>query len=109
MSKQQLHEITLPLADIQDLFADPEPGSGRYVSGIEYLYSECKTYKRLATFKITIELPKEKITAGLVENTREKIKGYCRFKIEQNRKELIALRHERSYALWVGLTVLVVC
>lgn len=108
MSKEQLHEMTLHLDDIQDIFADPEPGSDRYVSGIDYLYSEIKTHSPREKFKVTIVLPQEKITEALVEKTREKVKRYCRFKIEENQKELIAQRHERSYALWVGLTVLVV-
>src|SRR6266704_5134271 len=83
MSKEQLHEITLHLDDIQDLFADPEPGSDRYVSGMDYLYSELKTSsprERLREkVKLTIELPREKIAEGLVERTTEKVKRYCQF------------------------------
>ena len=113
MSKNQLQEITLQLDDIQDLFADPEPGSERYVSGMDYLYSELKTSsprERLhEKVKLTIELPREKITEGLVERTREKVKRYCRFKIEENHKELIALHHQGVSSLWMGLIVLLIC
>ncbi len=111
MSKEQLHEITLQFEDIQDLFADPEPGSDKYVSGIDYLYSEVRTHVRVLKpppkFKVTIELPREKITEGLLERTRAKIKRYCQFKAEQSHKELIVLRHQGVDALrrsiWVVL------
>ena len=109
MSKDLFHEITLHLNDIQYLFADPEPDSEMFVSGMDYLYSDIKTYSRHEKFKITIGLPQEKITEGLMDKTREKMKRYCRFKIEENEKELIALRHEGFNALRVGITALVVC
>jgi hypothetical protein len=109
MSKEQLHEITLHLDDIQDLFSDPEPGSDRYVSGMDYLYSEVRIYPRHEKFKVTIELPQEKITEGLLERTRAKIKRYCQFKVEQSHKELVALRHQGVAALKTSIVVLVPC
>ena len=109
MSKEQLHEITLHLDDIQDLFSDPEPGSDRYVSGMDYLYSEVRIYPRHEKFKVTIELPQEKITEGLLERTRAKMKRYCQFKVEQSHKELIALHHQGVATLWTGLLVAVIC
>ncbi len=113
MSKEQLHEIMLHLDDIQDLFADPEPGSDRYVSGIDYLYSEVRVNTRVLkqpdAYKVTIELPREKITEGLLERTRAKIKRYCQFKAEQSQKELIVLRHQGVDALRRSLVVAVIC
>lgn len=109
MSKDLFHEITLHLDDIQYLFADPEPGSEMFVSGMDYLYSDIKTFSRRENFRITIVLPQEKITEGPMDKTREKMKRYCQFKIEENEKELIALRHEGFNALRVGITALVVC
>ncbi len=113
MSKEQLHEITLHLDDIQDLFADPEPGSDRYVSGIDYLYSEVRVHVRVLKqpdkFKVAIELPQEKITEGLLERTRAKIKRYCQFKAEQSQKELIVLRHQGVDALRRSIVVAVIC
>jgi len=111
MSKEQLHEITLPLDDIQDLFADPEPGSDRFVSGMEYLYSEVRVHTRVLKqphrYKVTIELPLEKITEGLLERTGAKIKRYCQFKTEQSHKDLIVLRLQGldslRRSLWVAL------
>ncbi|MGZ3611786.1 MAG: hypothetical protein ACXVBU_17180 [Ktedonobacteraceae bacterium] len=111
MSKEPLHEITVPLNNIQDLFADPDPGSDRFVSGIGSIYSEIRVhtrvYKQPEKYKVTIELPREKITEGLLENTSEKIKRYCQFKDEQSHRELIVLRHQGLDALrrsiWVVL------
>ena len=111
MSEDQLREITLPLDDIQELFADPEPDSNRFVSGMDYLYSEVRVHTRVlkqpAKYKVTIELPREKITEGLLEKTSTKIKRYCQFKAEQSHKELRVLRLQGLDALrrsiWVAL------
>jgi hypothetical protein len=109
MNKQLFHEISLPLDDTQDLFVDPEPGSDRYVSGMDYLYSEIKTYSRHEKVKVVIELLQENITEGLGGRTREKMKRYCQFKIEENHKQLIALRHQGFALLWIGLIVSLIC
>ena len=111
MSKEQLHEITLPLDDIQDLFADPEPGSDRFVSGMDYLYGEVRVHTRVLKqphrYKVTIELPREKIIKGLLESTRAKIERYCQFKAEQSHKDLVVLRLQGldslRRSLWVAL------
>jgi hypothetical protein len=113
MSRGQLHEITVPLDDIQDLFADPQPGSGRYVSGMDFLYSEVRVHTRVlkppARYRVTIELPGEKITEGLQERTCATIQGYCQFKAEQGRKELTVLRHQGLDALRRSIALAVIC
>ena len=113
MRKQQLHEITVPLDDIQDLFADPEPGSERYVSGIDSLYSEVRSHTRVLKpperYKVSIELPRDKITEGLLESTRAKIKRYCQFKAGQSHKELMVLRHQGLDALRRSFVVALIC
>src|SRR5271157_5415644 len=113
MSKEQFHEITLHLNDIQDLFADPEPGSDRYVSGIDSIYSEVRVHTRVLKqpdrYKVTIELPREKITEGLLERTSAKIKRYCQFKAEQSQKELMVLRHQGLDSLRRSIWIAVVC
>ncbi len=111
MSKEQFHEILLPLDDIQDLFIDPEPGSDRFVSGMDYLYGEVRVntrvHKPFHRYKVTLELPPEKITEGLLESTRAKIKRYCLFKAEQNHKDLRVLRLQGwdslRRSIWVAL------
>ncbi|HEY6287202.1 MAG TPA: hypothetical protein VIX20_16170 [Ktedonobacteraceae bacterium] len=113
MSKEHLHEITLPLDDIQELFTDPEPGSDRFVSGMDYLYSEVRVHrsvlKQSDSYKVTIELPREKITEGLQEGTSAKIKRYCKFKAEQSHKELIVLRHQGLDALRRSIWLALIC
>jgi hypothetical protein len=113
MSKEQPHEVTLLLDDIQDLFADPEPGSDRFVSGIDYLYSEVRVHtrvlKRPDTYKVTIELPREKIADGLQEKTSTKIKRYCQFKAGQSHKELMVLRHQGLDALRRSIWLALIC
>jgi hypothetical protein len=111
MNDEQLREITLPLDDIQELFADPEPGSDRFVSGMDYLYGEVRVHTRVlkqpARYKVTIELPREKITEDLFDTTSAKIQRYCKFKAEQSHKELMVLRLQGLDALrrsiWVAL------
>jgi hypothetical protein len=115
MSKEQLHEITFQLDDIQELFVDPEPGSDRYVSGMDYLYGEVRVHTRVYTpsrrYRATIELPGEKITEGILESTRAKIQRYCQFKAEQNHKDLRVLRLQGwdsfRRSLWVALIAVV--
>ena len=113
MSKKHPHEITLPLDEIQDLFADPEPGSDRYVSGMDYLYSEVRVHTRVLKqpdrYKLTIELPREKITEGLLERTSAKIKRYCQFKAEQSHKDLVVLRHQGLDALRRSIWLALIC
>jgi len=113
MSEEQLREITLPLDDIQDLFADPEPGSDRSVSGMDYLYSEVRVHtrvlKRPDKYRVTIELPREKITEDLLERTREKIHRYCKFKAEQSHKEVIVMRHQGLDALRRSIWIALIC
>src|SRR3974390_1401608 len=111
MSNKQLYEITLPLDDIQDLFDAPEPGSDRFVSGMDSLYGWVRVHTRVAkqpdTYRVTIELPREKITEGLLERTSGKIKRYCKFKTEQSHKDLGVLHLQGLDALrrsiWVAL------
>ena len=54
MSDKQLREIKLPLDDIQELFADPEPGSDRFVSGMDYLYGEVRARRESSNSLINI-------------------------------------------------------
>ena len=114
MSNELLHEILLPLDDIQELFTDPEPGSERFVSGMDYIYGEVRVHTRVYkrnddTYKVTIEVPKEKITDDLAEKTTAKIKQYCKFKAGQSQRELSVLRNQGLDALRRSIWVVVVC
>jgi len=80
-----------------------------FVSGIDYLYSEIKTCSWRDKLKVTIELPQSHVTEDLEERTRQKLKRFCRFKIEENHRDLIALHRQGVASLWVGFAVLVIC
>ncbi len=111
MSNELFHEIRVPLDDIQELFVDPEPGSDRFVSGMDSIYGEVRVHTRVHRpfhrYKVIIELPREKITEGLLESTRTKIKRYCQFKAEQNHKDLKVLYLQGwdslRRSIWVAL------
>ncbi len=113
MRKKQLQEISVPLDDIQDLFADPEPGSERFVSGIDDIYSEVRIHTRVLKpperYRVSIELPRDKITESLPERTRTQIKRYCQFKAGQSHKELMVLHLQGLDALRRSLVVAVIC
>jgi hypothetical protein len=113
MSTEQLCDVTVRLDDIDDFFVDPDPGSDRYVSGMEELYRAVKIHtrvlKRPDNYQVTIELPFEKITDGLVEDISAKIKRYCQFKAEESHQLLQVLRHQGVDSAWVGVFVLVPC
>jgi len=111
MSTEQLRDVTVRLDDVQDFFVDPDPGSDRYVSGMEELYRAVKIHTRVLTrpdkYQVRIELPLEKITDGLVEDLSAKIRRYCQFKAEESHQELLVLRHQGVDSVRVGVFVLV--
>src|SRR5438045_7556377 len=101
----------LTLEHKKELVTDPEPGSDRFVSGMDYLYGEVRVHTRVLKqphkYKVTIELPREKIIEDLLERTRVKIKRYCQFKAEQSHKDLMVLHLQGldslRRSLWVAL------
>jgi len=109
MRKEQVHEIALHLDDIKYLFADPGPDSDMFVSGLDYLYSEIKAYPRQEKFKVIIVLPQGNFSDDQDDKTRQKLKRFCSFKIEESRRELIALHRQGVAALLIGLVVLLTC
>jgi hypothetical protein len=80
---------------------------------MDYLYGEVRVHTRVYNpshrYKVTIELPGEKITGGLLESTRAKVKRYCQFKAEQNQKDLRVLHLQGWDALRRSLWVALVC
>ena len=111
MRTEQLRDVTVRLDDVRDFFVDPDPGSDRYVSGMEELYRAVKVHTRVLTrpdkYQVTIALPVEKITDGLQEDLSAKIKRYCQFKAEESHQDLLVLRHQGVDSVRVGVFVLV--
>jgi hypothetical protein len=113
MSAKPTRAVTVRLDDVDELFAEPEIGAERYVSGIEELYRAVKTqtrvFKQPRSYQVTIELPLEKITDGLAEEVSAKIKRYCQFKIEESQQGLKTLRLQGLDSVRVGVLVLLPC
>src|SRR6478672_11560558 len=113
MRTEQLRDVTVRLDDVQDFFVDPDPGSDRYVSGMEELYRAVKIHTRVLTrpdnYQVRIELPLEKITDGLVEDLSAKIKRYCQFKAEESHQNLLVLRHQGWDSVRISVFVLIPC
>jgi hypothetical protein len=61
MNTEQLRTVTVRLDEVNDLFVDPDPGSDRFVSGIEEFYRVVRTQtsvlKQPNMYQVTIELP----------------------------------------------------
>jgi hypothetical protein len=113
MSAELRDTVTVRLDDVDELFAEPEIGAERYVSGIEELYRAVKTqtrvFKQPRSYQVTIELPLEKITDGLADEISVKIKRYCQFKIEESQQGLKTLRLQGLDSVRVGVFVLIPC
>jgi hypothetical protein len=113
MSAELRDTVTVRLDDVDELFAEPEIGAERYVSGIEDLYRAVKTqtrvFKQPRSYQVTIELPLEKITDGLAEEVSAKIKRYCQFKIEESQQGLKTLRLQGLDSVRDGVLVLLPC
>jgi hypothetical protein len=112
MAKEKYYEITIHLDNIHDLFTiptgDPFSENVRFVSGIEFIKSKFKPklLRHGAKTRTTIFLPKESIEPDIVNKTRDALKRYCQFKIQQNRNTVSALQLDSLRALLVGLLFL---
>jgi AcrR family transcriptional regulator len=85
-----------------------------HFGGKEELYRAVKVQTQVVmqrpdTYQVSIELPSEKITAGLAEDLSARIKRYCQFQAEQSRQDLQMLRHQGVDSLWTSVFVLVPC
>jgi hypothetical protein len=113
MSTEQVRTVTVRLDEVDDLFAEPEPGADRYVSGIEEFYRVVRTHTSVFTqpqpYQVSLELPLEKITDGVAEEVSAKIKRYCQFKIEESQQGLQTLRLQGWDSVRVSVFVLVPC
>jgi hypothetical protein len=113
MNTEQLRTVTVRLDEVNDLFVDPDPGSDRFVSGIEEFYRVVRTQtsvlKQPNMYQVTIELPHEQITDGLADEISAKIKRYCQFKAEESQQNLLALRRQGWDSVRVSVFVLVPC
>lgn len=107
------YDLTLQLADVQELFAPPESDpfdeQVRFDSGIDRLIDDLKPTALVRKVRTTIMLPVDQIEAGLEERIHGALERYCQHKIRQNQRELSSLRWKGIKALQNGLIFLAAC
>ncbi|HKT39914.1 MAG TPA: hypothetical protein VJR48_16175, partial [Ktedonobacterales bacterium] len=115
MRTRPVRDVTVRLSDVQDFLEEPANlGADRAASGIEELYRAIKMHTRAliqrpGAYRVTIELPRDKITDGLQLDMRALIQRYCRVQTEQRRQDLRILRQQAIDSLWRSLIVLALC
>jgi hypothetical protein len=114
MSAEPMRDVTVRLNDVKDFLEEPDPGADREVSGIEELYRAIKVHTRVLmqrprAYRVTIQLPRDKITGGLGAGMRARIQRYCLAQTEQRRQDLRILHQQGIDTLWTGLFVLAPC
>lgn len=101
------NDISLHLLKIEDLFVDPDtnpfenPNLG--ISGIQTILNELYKQKLAETLRLTIYLPAEEISPGLVERTKEALQRYCTFQAANSDVEVRNTRLDGRRALGVGI------
>jgi hypothetical protein len=107
-----IHEITLRLNDIRELFIAPEydPFATHTLesSGLEHIAAKLKPTRLDRKLRVVIHMPQ---AAGnqLINQTRAAIERYCRVRIDENRTELASLRWQGFKALQTGVIFLTIC
>lgn len=113
MTREKYSEITIHLDNIHDLFTqpaeDPFSKKANFLSGIELIKSELTStlWGREARMRTTIFLPKGSIEPDLVGKTTDALQRYCQFKVQQNKRTMVALRRQAFIALLLGILFLV--
>jgi len=113
MATSKVHEITLHLDDIQQLFQAPEldPFSGHdhSLSGMEQILNELKPKSLMRPVRTIILLRRTHPPEDIEQNCRLAVQKFCAAQIHQITNELAALRRQGIKALQTGLLFLAVC
>jgi hypothetical protein len=113
MVREKKTEVMIHLNNIQDMFAQPviDPFSEKapWISGIEFIRNELTSPAwRLETIEsVMIFLPKGRIEPGIAQKITAALHRFCQFKIQQNRRAMVALRRQALIALLLGLLFLI--
>lgn len=113
MTREKYFEITLHLDTIRDLFIqpveDPFSTKANFMPGIEFIKGELPStnWGRRTRIRTTIVLPKGKIEPDLMEKTIDAVRRYCHFKLQQNKRAMVALRRQALTTLLLGTLFLV--
>lgn len=114
MAREEDAEIIIHLDNIHDLFVRPIENwpfwRRDFLSGVEMIRRELTAplWRRKARVRATIFLPEASIKPDLTRRTREAMRRYCRFKLEQNRYAMVTLRRQALVALLLGILFLAV-
>lgn len=114
MAREGDAEIIIHLDNIHDLFVrpieDPFSRKANFLSGVEMIRRELTAplWRRKARARTTIFLPEASTEPDLTSKTREAMRRYCQFKLEQNRYAMVTLRRQALVALLLGILFLAV-
>jgi hypothetical protein len=110
-------ELVLPLAEIAQLFNAPRidpfsrsPPQVLGISGVDYLLALLHMdKKRQRARRLSIELPPEKTTAALAEQTTCALHRLAEWRIEQQRRELRDTYRSGWKAAGIAVVILATC
>ena len=106
-------KVTLHLNDIHQLFVAPEfdPFEPDAVaqSGMDQLVDALKPSGLRDRLEAVVILPAEEVTADVAERIHSAVTRYCRFQIDENRRELASLRWQGVKSLQTGVIFLALC
>ena len=111
--REKYFEITVHLDTIHDLFIQPagDPFSTRtiFIPGVEFIKSELPAtrWERGMSVRTTIFLPGKSMESDLVGKTVVALQRYCHFKLQQNKRAMIASRQQALTALLLGTLFLI--
>lgn len=113
MPERLYYELTLRLADINELFRapEPEPLAGRVSdeSGIERLVRELNTKGLPRPVRTTIELPAQQASGDLKQAVQTALRRYSEARINKIAGDLLYLRGHGIKALQIGTIFLAAC
>ena len=106
-------EIDLHLAQIDDLFVDPDTNPlanpRLQVSGIQTVLNELLTRDLDQPMHLRLYLPADQITPDLENEVKGALQRYCAFQINNLEAEIAATRYDGRRAFRVGFVGMAIC
>ena len=107
-------DINLHLAEIRDLFVDPELNpfetKNLQISGVEVAINYLRVKRKIPNgIKLNIFLPPGQIDPDMQNRTENALERYCDFKISQNQQQLEIGLAEGWRSVMIGLVFSALC